>query len=112
MRLPIIDDSHAPSSAPVELPPLHETTLDWDGVDCLLADIDDLTEVIDMRARTVEGHAVPQSDLVEARDGLRRGALAALQITYAFADQTWSDTLLVGTEGIRLLRMVNPMRAD
>jgi hypothetical protein len=51
-------------------------------------------------------------DLLTARRWLLDGDAGALQIIYRFADRTWCDTLIADTEGVKLLRFEQPMRAD
>lgn len=92
----------------VELPDLRHAALDWDGVDCVLADLDDFTSIVELRGRTAAGEIAPLNDLPDARDQLVSGALCALQIVYRFADETWCDTLLREGGGARLSRMISP----
>ena len=90
-----------------ELPKLHEAELDWDAVDCVLADLDDFAELLELHARVASGRQVQLQDLVMARDRFVAGELQALQILYRFADQVWIDTLLRQTNGARLVRMIS-----
>jgi hypothetical protein len=90
------------------LPDLSEADLDWDAVDCVLADLDDFVEIRELIGRPADGHPIPLADLVAARDQLVAGELHGLQVTYVFADATWIDTLLRTETGARLLRMAAP----
>ena len=92
------------------LPDLHHAALDWDGLDCVLADLDDFTAIVQIQGRNPRGEVTPLQDLPDARDQLVAGALAGLQIVYRFADQTWCDTLVRDPTGARLSRMLSPNR--
>lgn len=95
----------------IALPDLHEVELDWDGVNCVLADLDDFAEILEIQLRSSKADAQKTACVVEARDAFHRGDAHGLQIVYRFADQTWCDTLLRGNNGARLLRLADPMRA-
>ena len=103
-RLQVIDDARP--DVP-DLPVLQEADLDWDGVDCVLADLDDFTDINQIQGRVATGSPSPIGDIVTARDRLVAGDVAALQIVYRFADQSWVDTLLRHDHGARLLRMLS-----
>lgn len=112
-KLPVLNQAAAPPGPGVEafdasreLPELHEASLDWEDVDCVLADLDDFVEIIELQGRSPEGAVLRCEDLIAARDRFVGGQLQGLQITYRFADQTWIDTLLREPSGARLLRMV------
>ena len=91
-----------------DLPTVMQETLDWDGVDCVLADLDDFTEIREVLGRGADGKPTAIDDIVQARHDFVAGSWHGLQITYAFADQVWIDTLLREPDGARLLRMVAP----
>jgi hypothetical protein len=95
-----------------ELPDLHQAQLDWDGVDCVLADLDDFAAIIEIQGRDATGKAVKVEDVVTARDLLVAGGFTAVQCTYRFADQVWSDTLIREKDGVRFLRMLDPARVS
>ena len=97
----------SPFEPSFELPKLHEAELDWDGVDCVLADLDDFAELLKLQARGTKGQQFDLQDLVIARDQFVAGELQALQILYRFADQVWIDTLLRQANGARLVRMIS-----
>jgi hypothetical protein len=108
VRLPVLGGAGAGESAPAPLPTLNEATLDWDAVDCVLADLDDFVKIRELIGRPGRGSPIPLHDIVEARDRFVAGELHGLQITYDFADRTWIDTLLRIDDGARLLRMEAP----
>lgn len=97
-----------------ELPVFQEGRLDRDGLDCLLADLDDLTELIEIRIKGVDGvqDTPAGTDLLKARRLLLDGHAGALQIIYRFADRTWCDTLIADGEETKLLRLEDPRRVD
>ena len=101
-------NSDLPSSA---LPELQHAELDTDDLDCVLADLDDFAEVIEIQGRDPAGKLERLHDLLRARDGFHARRYVALQILYRFADQTWSDTLLRTAKGAKLVRMPSPARA-
>lgn len=114
-HLPVLQEREAPSPAPRpgpfdasrELPALQEAALDWDDLDCVLADLDDFAEILDLRGRNGREMESAPIDIVAARDALVSGELQGLQIRYAFADQVWVDTLLREDGGARLVRMID-----
>lgn len=113
-RLPVISNGGA-GSAPArpigvddpsaDTPALHEAVLDDDGVDCVLADLDDFAENLEVYAKSADGGTEQLADIVHARDGFRRGRFVGLQLMYRFADRLWVDTLLRADGGARLVRM-------
>lgn len=114
-KLPVLNEDPDRSASSIDdfdpssdLPTLHEANLDWDAVDCVLADLDDFVEIRELQGRTGAGAVVGCDDLVAARDRFVAGELQGLQITYYFADMLWVDTLLREAEGARLLRMPSP----
>ena len=124
-RLPVLNNINAApaddSANPVgsepfdpsfELPDLHQTQLDWNALDCVLADLDDFASIVEIQGRDAADEAVAVDDIVEAREQFVAGALTALQIVYRFADQVWCDTLMRERTGARLLRMLDPARAN
>ena len=102
-RLPVIQDQ----PAAIPLPDLHEVALDWDGVGCVLADLDDFTEAIEVQGRGSGGELITLVDIPTGYEQLVSGQLQGLQIVYKFADDVWVDTLLREPTGARLLRMRN-----
>lgn len=101
------------SAAPPEneggfaLPNLHHADLDWDGLDCVLADLDDFTTIVELQGRNATGEVAALQGIEEARDQLVDRTLIGLQIVYRFADQTWCDTLMATASGARLSRMLH-----
>lgn len=109
--LPILDQAPAAGPEPSEdddFPILHEASLDWEALDCVLADLDDFTEITELQGREADGTVRTVEDLLVAREFFLSGALQGLQITYRFADQTYLDTILRSPDGARLLRMLSP----
>ena len=111
VHLPVLSQpSPAPSGdlADGDLPEISQAELDWDDVDCVLADLDDFTEIREMLGRGADGKPTAIDDIVVARDQFVSGHWHGLQITYAFADEVWIDTLLREPSGAKLLRMAAP----
>ena len=90
------------------LPTLQEELLDWDGLDCVLADLDDFVTIRELIVRPPEGKPIAIDDLLRAREGFIDGRWHGLQVTYDFADEIWIDTFLREPTGARLLRMAAP----
>jgi hypothetical protein len=120
-RLPVLNTGSGSATAdtPQAEPPegeafavadLHHAQLDWDALDCVLADLDDFTSITELQARGPAGDVSTVGDIVEARDMLVDGRIGGLQIVYRFADQVWCDTLLREDGGARLSRMLAPER--
>lgn len=122
--LPILTDSNTtashhgphgtePTRGPnLELPSLHQTQLDWDAIDCVLADLDDFASILEIQGRDAEGTAVVVKNIFDAQQRFVAGTLAALQIVYTFADQEWCDTLLRDGTGGTLVRMLSQAREN
>lgn len=91
---------------------LNEAYLDWDALDCVLADLDDFSAVHQIQARDALGREVAVGDLVEARDQLVARKLSAVQVVYGFADQVWCDTFILKANGAQLSRMLDPNRVE
>ena len=96
------------------LPAFQEALLDREDLDCLLADLDDLTDIVEIRVKGADPQVVSAAgdDLLSARRLLLDGRAGALQIVYRFADRNWCDTLIADGEETRLLRLEEPMRVD
>lgn len=101
--LPVLQDKTA--APPLSLPELHQGSLSWEELDCVLADLDDFTEVQGISARSGSREELTLSDIVQARDGFVDGNYHGLQIHYAFADELWVDTFLREATGAQLVRM-------
>jgi hypothetical protein len=110
VQLPVISnaspsDTTQPLREGLALPELHEAELDWEALDCVLADLDDFVEVVELRGRDAAGAPSAPANLPAARDELVAGQLSSLQVSYRFLDRDWIDTLLRSPTGARLVRM-------
>lgn len=107
--LPVLQNTPEAASDAVKLASLNEANLDWDELDCVLADLDDFANVLSIMGKEAGHENTPKdralTNVVEARDLFVAGTLVALQIRYEFADATWFDTLLRQPTGARLVRM-------
>ncbi|MCB9743910.1 MAG: hypothetical protein H6740_15025 [Alphaproteobacteria bacterium] len=94
-------------------PPLAELFqghLDEDALDALMRDLSALAQVHEVRLKagaTQRADDRPM-DLARALEALRGGQARAMQISYRYQGATWSDTLLKGGAGYRLVRMQHP----
>lgn len=103
--LPVLQNSPSPDEPGMNLPTLHESALDWEELDCVLADLDDFAVIEDIACRSATGEETKLSDLVLARDRFVAGDYHGLQVHYEFADTLWVDTFLREATGARLVRM-------
>lgn len=107
--LPVLQNAPEAASDAIKLASLNEASLDWDELDCVLADLDDFANVLSIMGKEAGHENTPQdrvfAGIVEARDLFVAGTLVALQIRYEFADSTWFDTLMREPTGARLVRM-------
>tara|TARA_R110002096_G_scaffold239101_1_gene430710 strand:- start:70976 stop:71317 length:342 start_codon:yes stop_codon:yes gene_type:complete len=105
--LPVLQS--AEPEPPIQLPTLNEANLDWEELDCVLADLDDFAIVLSIIAKEAGNENTPRdkriATIASARDLLVAGDVVALQVRYEFADQTWFDTYLREPTGARLVRM-------
>lgn len=88
-------------------PTVHEAELDDATLDALVGDIARETRVL---AVMVKGGATALAEgggvtLEEAVAMLRAGHVRAVQARYEHRGQTWSDTLLRGATGVRIVRI-------
>jgi hypothetical protein len=99
----------SPESDP-PLPELHEALLDDGLLDALVADIDAHCDLESLRARAApSARTDPPTNLAEARDRLRRGEIAALQLRYRHGEDRWLDTITPASGGYRLIRLRDPL---
>ncbi len=103
--LPVLQNSPSPKEPGIDLPTLHESALDWEELDCVLADLDDFARIEDIACRSANGEETKLIDMVLARDRFVAGDYHGLQIHYEFADTLWVDTFLREATGARLVRM-------
>jgi hypothetical protein len=96
------------TEAPLELPPLHTTTLDAAQVEQLLDDIEACTELVEILPKyAAQGH-VPDAasvSLAEARTLLATRTVRGLQLRYRYDGADWWDTLIMAVEGYRVVRI-------
>lgn len=88
---------------PVPLPELHEAIVNDEFLDDLFADIATVTVIHATQVRIDGRSSTPP--FAEAAEAFRTGVAQAMQIQYAFGDDTWRDTLLRTDEGTRLVRI-------
>lgn len=95
-----------PDGAP-PLPELREAVLDPEVLDHLFADLEACTRVLEVRVKGAPDRYADRTtvDLRTARELLRAGAVRGAQVTYAYEGVEWTDTLLVGPGGVRLVRI-------
>ncbi|MBT9584361.1 hypothetical protein IV102_13545 [bacterium] len=90
-----------------ELPPLTRSCLDAATLEALLDDLSSLTEILEV---TVKGGQFDRSEktclaLRPAVKALQAGLVRGVQIRYLWHQEQWLDTLLVGRDGIRIVRI-------
>lgn len=96
-----------PSEGAPALAELFQGHLDEDALDALVRDLSALAQVHEVRLKagpTLRADERPM-DLSRALAALRAGGARAMQVSYRYAGATWSDTLLKGPGGYRLVRM-------
>lgn len=94
----------------IKLPQLHDSVLDDTTLEALLVDLETLTEILEIRVRsTARALSTAASPTVEdLRTALRNKEIDGARIRYRHDGQVWSDTLVVGPDGVRLVRMGEP----
>jgi len=104
--LPVLQDKQdILAGSEIRLADLHQSMLDWEALDCVLADLDDFADVQHIAVRDETGEETALSDIVVARQGFVDGIYPGLQIHYEFADTLWVDTFLREPNGAQLVRM-------
>jgi hypothetical protein len=92
----------------MNLPEVTAALLDAETIDRLFADLAACAEVFEVRVKgAADRHAdvAPVVSLVAARAMLLSGAVRGVQLLYLHDGEVWSDTLLRGDDGVRLVRM-------
>lgn len=103
MSAPTTDTTH-------ELAPVYEGELDGATFEDYLADLEELADVhrvLVKESAEVRGEGTSLS-LDQARMLLLTGAVRGVQIRYRHESIDWVDTLVRGTDAIRLLRVEAP----
>jgi hypothetical protein len=86
---------------------VYETELDWDALSALADDLEACAEVLAVRGK---GIAMQHSEnegtsaLRDALAALRAGRLHGVRIDYRWNGGLWTDTLLAGPRGARVVR--------
>lgn len=94
----------------VPLPPLQDTTLDEATLDALFLDVGALAELVAVVVRPREGLARSVGASLEAaREALRSGEAAGVQLRYRLQGSEWWDTLMRVEGGVRLVRIEHPL---
>jgi len=96
-------------------PEILEAEWDYEQVDALFDDLDNGAEIqhVQVRSASSDGPANQPSQrdqavtLREAQSLLKRGDAKAIQIRYAFDNESWCDTLMIGPNTIRIIRTRN-----
>ena len=111
MSHPIPPDSD--DQRPPPLPDLNQATLDWPGVEALLRDIETCAQVTEIIPKAAaQGYVNDQQALTleDARRLLEERAVRGLQIRYRYDNADWWDTVMVLTNGWRLVRIKHDFR--
>jgi len=90
-----------------DLPPMHEGSLDHDGLAALQRDLEQCAQVIGVRVKGA-GQAIASDarpGLDEAFEAIRNGGAVGVQIRYRYQGEAWCDTLMRGKDGVRLVRV-------
>lgn len=90
-----------------ELPDLHQAVLDPGTLNQLFEDIQQLTQVIEVKAKLAsQEYALPDDlTLFRAKELLLKRSVGGVQIRYLYEGHQWFDTLLVKEQGIKLTRV-------
>ncbi len=87
----------------VPTPELFQGELDDDALDALFADLAACAEIQHIKARGAD--ETTPLDLESARELLSSGRAKAIQILYRFEGEGWCDTLMAGSDAVRLVRV-------
>lgn len=99
---------------PIELAELTTTQLDAAGVRTLVAQLDAHTRVLEIRLKAADRMRGGGGDatLNDAAEALIEDRVRGVQITYAWHDAVWIDTLISRGGRIVLTRRVLPERTE
>ena len=92
-----------------DLPPVHQAVLDEATLEQLFQDIEGCTRLLEIIVKGAATDYALESNpsLTEAREALLSGQVRGIQIRYLYDNKQWWDTLIRGTEGIRLTRIAH-----
>jgi hypothetical protein len=88
-----------------------EAELDWDAVAALADDLEACAEILAVRGKgsaTQHSEDAGTSALRAALAALRAGQLRGVRIDYRWNGTLWTDTLLAGPRGARVVRVQAP----
>jgi ferredoxin-type protein NapG len=91
----------------IVFPPMQESTLDTEQLNRLFDDLRDHARVLEIRIKggprsNVDASAVT---LEQARDVIASRSARGVQVRYLYESTAWLDTLMIGPEGVRLVRV-------
>jgi hypothetical protein len=94
------------------LPALWQATFDDQLLDQYFADLGSAAEVISVRAKADPRRYAADGPLTlsDAHNSLKEGVARGVQIHYRYGGEEWTDTVLRGPGGYRLVRMKVPDR--
>lgn len=91
------------------LPELTTAPLDAATLAQLFADLDACTTVLEVRLKSSAARrAGAPTTLDEAHEALSSGDAYGVQVRYLWDGRAWIDTLIRGSEGVRITRMTVP----
>lgn len=91
------------------MPDLYEGELDEAGIDALFEALEGVPGGVEVIVKWRPGQAVPPQrarlDLAAARSIVARRQARAVQLRYRFEGEDWWDTLMLGPERVRVVRV-------
>jgi hypothetical protein len=94
-----------------ELPAVYQASLDDATYEALFDDLSQLAACEVSVKHSAQGHVDEHArwNLTDARAALERGEVRAIQVRYVHDGAVWTDTILKGAAGLRLVRMATPV---
>lgn len=96
-----------------DLPPVQQAILDAETLAALVRDLNECAQIDDvlLKGDAPTMIATSQREIVQLDDAvlrMQRGEVRGVQVRYRYDGQSWCDTLMHGSEGVRLTRIQHP----
>ncbi len=94
----------------IDLPPMQQVVLDAETLASLVRDLNECAQIDDVLLKSDSPTMIEPADrqrvqLDDAILRLQRGEVRGVQVRYRYDGHAWSDTLMHGTDGVRLTRI-------
>ncbi len=98
----------------ITLPPMQDAVLDEETLQQLFVDLSEVADTLEVRMKFANERPASEgsSSLAAAIAALSSRSVAGVQVHYRHDGVEWTDTLMPGPEGIRLVRIQHRLPGD